>query len=111
MDREALHVRKADYAYAIGPAPASESYLNIDKILDVAKRSQAPRRSILAMGFSQKTQALREPALTRASNLSGPRPHSMEMMGSKTSARQQMEKAGVPFCPGHGARAGLCRRG
>src|SRR3974377_2497305 len=41
VDRRALHVRKADYAYHIGPATASESYLNIEKILDVAKRSGA----------------------------------------------------------------------
>src|SRR3974390_2727215 len=41
VDRRALHVRKADYAYHIGPATASESYLNIDKILEVAKRSGA----------------------------------------------------------------------
>ena len=41
VDRKALHVRKADYAYHIGPATASESYLNVDKILDVARRSQA----------------------------------------------------------------------
>ena len=41
VDRKALHVRKADYAYHIGPAAASESYLNVEKILDVARRSQA----------------------------------------------------------------------
>ena len=40
VDRKSLHVRKADYAYHIGPATASESYLNIEKILDVARRSQ-----------------------------------------------------------------------
>ena len=41
VDRKALHVRKADYAYHIGPATASESYLNVEKILDVARRSGA----------------------------------------------------------------------
>jgi acetyl/propionyl-CoA carboxylase alpha subunit len=41
VDRKALHVRKADYAYHIGAATASESYLNIEKILDVARRSGA----------------------------------------------------------------------
>jgi acetyl-CoA carboxylase biotin carboxylase subunit len=85
VDRRALHVRKADHAYPIGPATASESYLNFDKILDVARRSGA-----------RFATACRDAGI----KFIGPTPESMEMMGSKTRARQNMKKAGVPFVPG-----------
>ena len=61
VDRKALHVRKADHAYHIGPATASESYLNVDKILDVARRSKArgdPSRLRLSLGECALRQGL-----------------------------------------------------
>ena len=58
VDRKALHVRKADYAYHIGPATASESYLNIDKILDVA-RAQRGRSDPSRLRISVGERALR----------------------------------------------------
>ena len=73
VDRKALHVRKADYAYPIGPATASESYLNVDKILDVARRSQA-QAIHPATVFSPRMPALRGPAPTMASSSSAPVP-------------------------------------
>ena len=100
VDRKALHVRKADYAYHIGPATASESYLNIDKILDVARRSQArshPSRLRISL---RECAASRAPARDAGFKFIGPSPESMEMMGSKTRARQNMKRAGVPFVPG-----------
>ena len=99
VDRKALHVRKADHAYHIGPATASESYLNFDKILDVARRSGA---EAIHPGYGFLSENARFATECREAGIKfiGPTPESMEMMGSKTSARQHMKKAGVPFVPG-----------
>ena len=100
VDRAALHVRKADEAYHIGPATASESYLNIGKILGVAKVSGA---EAIHPGYGFLSENATLCAGLRAMpgvKFIGPPPESMEMMGSKTRARQHMEKAGVPFVPG-----------
>jgi acetyl-CoA carboxylase biotin carboxylase subunit len=99
VDRAALHVSKADQAYAIGPAPAAESYLRIDKILDVAKRSGAEAIHP-GYGFLSENAKFAQACADAGVKFIGPTPHSMEMMGSKTRARQEMEKAGVPFVPG-----------
>ena len=90
VDRKALHVRKADYAYHIGPATASESYLNMDKILDVARRSGGshPSRLRLSVGERRLRRACDEAGV----KFIGPTPESMEMMGSKTRARQHMKR-------------------
>src|SRR5271166_218923 len=99
VDRKALHVRKADYAYHIGPATASESYLNFDRILDVARRSGA---EAIHPGYGFLSENARFATACRDAGIKfiGPTPESMEMMGSKTRARQNMKKAGVPFVPG-----------
>jgi acetyl-CoA carboxylase biotin carboxylase subunit len=99
VDRRALHVRKADHAYHIGPATASESYLNIDKILDVAKRSGAEAIHP-GYGFLSENARFAKACRDAGVKFIGPTPESMEMMGSKTRARQHMKKAGVPFVPG-----------
>ena len=99
VDRAALHVRKSDEAYPIGPAPAAESYLRMDKILDVAKRSGAEAIHP-GYGFLSENAKFAQACADAGVKFIGPTPHSMKMMGSKTSARQQMEKAGVPFVPG-----------
>jgi len=99
VDRKALHVRKADYAYPIGPATASESYLNIDKILDVARRSQAEAIHP-GYGFLSENAGFARACADAGFKFIGPSPESMEMMGSKTRARQNMKRAGVPFVPG-----------
>jgi acetyl-CoA carboxylase biotin carboxylase subunit len=99
VDRGALHVRKSDEAYPIGPAAATESYLRMDKILDVAKRSGAEAIHP-GYGFLSENAAFAQACGDAGVKFIGPTPHSMKMMGSKTSARQQMEKAGVPFVPG-----------
>lgn len=98
-DRRALHVRKADHAYSIGPSPASESYLRIDKLLEVASRSQA---EAIHPGYGFLSENVQFAAACRAAGFKfiGPPPEAMHMMGSKTRARQAMEKAGVPFVPG-----------
>src|SRR6202167_4266861 len=99
VDRAALHVRKADEAYSIGPAAASESYLNFTRILDAAKRSGADAIHP-GYGFLSENAKFAQACADAGIKFIGPSPASMEMMGSKTRARQEMEKAGVPFVPG-----------
>ena len=99
VDRRALHVRKADYAYHIGPATAGESYLNIDKILDVARRSGAEAIHP-GYGFLSENAKFARACKDAGVKFIGPTAESMEMMGSKTRARQNMKRAGVPFVPG-----------
>ena len=99
VDRRALHVRKSDYAYHIGPATASESYLNMEKILDVARRSGAEAIHP-GYGFLSENAKFARACKEAGVKFIGPTAESMEMMGSKTRARQNMKKAGVPFVPG-----------
>jgi acetyl-CoA carboxylase biotin carboxylase subunit len=98
-DRKSLHVRYATEAYHIGAAAAKESYLNIDRIIDVAKKSKAdaihPGYGFLSEN-ANFAQAVTDAGLT----FIGPKAHSMNAMGSKTAARQLMSKAGVPVIPG-----------
>jgi acetyl-CoA carboxylase, biotin carboxylase subunit len=99
VDRAALHVRKADEAYPIGVASASESYLNIGKILDVAARSGADAIHP-GYGFLSENARFAQACADARVKFIGPTPAAMEAMGSKTRARQAMEKAGIPFVPG-----------
>jgi len=99
VDRAALHVRKADEAHPIGAAAASESYLNIHKILDVAERSGADAIHP-GYGFLSENAKFAQACVDAGVKFIGPTAAAMEAMGSKTRARQAMEKAGVPFVPG-----------
>src|SRR5665648_94518 len=98
-DRSAMHVRYANEAYNIGPAPSSESYLNMDKIIATAKISGAdaihPGYGFLSEN-SKFARRCREEGLL----FIGPSPESIEMMGDKISARKKMIAAGVPVVPG-----------
>jgi acetyl-CoA carboxylase biotin carboxylase subunit len=99
VDRAAMHVLKADEAYPIGAAPAAESYLNIQKILDVAARCGADAIHP-GYGFLSENAKFAQACADAQLKFIGPSAASMEMMGSKTRARQEMEKAGVPLVPG-----------
>jgi acetyl-CoA carboxylase biotin carboxylase subunit len=99
VDRAALHVRKADEAYHLGPAAASESYLNIEKIIAVAKRAGVDGIHP-GYGFLSENARFAQACAKAGVKFIGPTAAAMEMMGSKTRARQNMDKAGVPFVPG-----------
>jgi acetyl-CoA carboxylase biotin carboxylase subunit len=99
VDRRALHVRKADFCEHLGPAPALESYLNIPKILEAARRSGA---EAVHPGYGFLSESAKFARACRDAGIVfiGPSPESMESMGSKIKARQNMKRAGVPFVPG-----------
>lgn len=99
VDRAALHVSMADEAYSIGPAAARESYLNIEKILAVA-RGSAAEAIHPGYGFLSENARFARACKDAGFKFIGPPSSAMELMGSKTRARQAMQAAGVPFVPG-----------
>jgi acetyl-CoA carboxylase, biotin carboxylase subunit len=99
VDRAALHVRHADEACPIGAATASESYLNIPKILDAAKRSGVDAIHP-GYGFLSEDARFAQACAHAGVKFIGPSATAMEMMGSKTRARQAMERTGIPLVPG-----------
>ncbi len=98
-DRDALHVRFAHEAYLIGPPPSSESYLRIDKILDVAKRSGAEAIHP-GYGFLSENDEFSRACRDAGVVFVGPPPEAMEAMGDKVRSRELMMKAGVAVVPG-----------
>jgi len=99
VDRNALHVRYADEAYPIGPAPARESYLRIDKILDVAKCSGADAIHP-GYGFLAERADFAEACAEAGVTFIGPSPSAISLMGDKVIARKTVQAAGVPIVPG-----------
>jgi acetyl-CoA/propionyl-CoA carboxylase, biotin carboxylase, biotin carboxyl carrier protein len=98
-DRGSLHARLADEAFLIGPGPPGESYLNVERILETARRAGVdaihPGYGFLAenAGFARACEAAGIVWI-------GPPPEAIELMGSKLAARRLMREAGVPVIPG-----------
>jgi len=99
VDRDALHVRFSDEAYHVGAPPAAESYLHIERIIEVAKQSGAEAIHP-GYGFLSERGAFVRRCQEEGIVFIGPDADVMEQMGDKVTARQTMEAAGVPIVPG-----------
>ena len=99
-DRNALHVRMADEAVHIGPSPAAESYLVINKILQACKDTGADAVHP-GYGFLSENPAFARALKKAGVTFIGPAPESMEAMGLKDAAKKLMVEAGVPVTPGY----------
>jgi len=99
LDRDAVHVKRADEAYLLGPGPATESYLAIDKLIDAVRRSGA-QAVHPGYGFLAENAAFAKALEDAGITFIGPPASAIDAMGSKTKARELMAQAGVPIVPG-----------
>ncbi|MFY9655849.1 MAG: biotin carboxylase N-terminal domain-containing protein [Methylocystis sp.] len=106
-DAGSMHVEQADEAWLVGPSPAQQSYLAIDKIVDVAGRSGAEAIHP-GYGFLSENPSFAEACAAAGLIFVGPPTSAMRLMGAKASAKSLMERAGVPIIPGyHGGATDL----
>ncbi len=99
-DRDALHVTMADEAIRIGPPRAKDSYLNIDAVLEAARKSEAEAIHP-GYGFLSESAEFAQRCADDGLVFVGPPAEMIEAMGSKSHAKALMEKAGVPLVPGY----------
>ncbi len=99
-DAQALHVQLCDEAWPIGPAPARQSYLNIERILEVARASGA-QAIHPGYGFLSENAAFAEACEAAGMVFIGPPASAIRAMGSKSAAKEIMAQAGVPLVPGY----------
>lgn len=102
-DADAPHVREADEALRIGPAPAAESYLDIDAIIDAARRTRASAVHP-GYGFLSESVGLAEACIESGIVFIGPSVEALQIMGDKAKARDHVVRSGVPVVPGFDAR-------
>ena len=100
VDAKALHVDQADEAIAIGPAPASQSYLNADTILDAARKVRADAIHP-GYGFLSENPDFAQAVIDAGLTWVGPPPDAIRAMGLKDAAKKLMAEAGVPVVPGY----------
>ena len=105
-DRNSLHVLLADEAYCIGPAPSRESYLNIPKVIEVAKKAGAEAIHP-GYGFLSENEDFADACEKNGIKFIGPSVFAISAMGDKLSARDRMKKADVPIVPGSDAVTGM----
>src|SRR4029453_10767808 len=98
-DRTALHVLMADEAYPVGPGPSSESYLNLERVLELAKRVRADAIHP-GYGFFAENEAFARACAQAGIVFVGPRPETIAALGDKLAAREAARRAGVPLVPG-----------
>src|SRR5829696_1246105 len=98
-DRDAQHVKRAGEAYLLGPGPAAQSYLVVDKLMEVIEASGAEAVHP-GYGFLAENAAFAKRLEEAGTTFIGPPASAIEAMGSKTRARELMQRAGVPIVPG-----------
>src|SRR5215216_2336832 len=98
-DRRSMHVRYATEAYYLGPSPAPESYLNIPRVIDLARRAEVDAVHP-GYGFLAENPAFARACQEAGITFIGPSPEAMHLLGNKIEARRLMAKAGIPVVPG-----------